>query len=335
MTASYLALYKSGELAKRVKHAKAILENCTLCPRDCKVDRRGKPIRSTQGKQGFCKSGLEVFISSHGAHRGEEPPISGIKGSGAIFFTGCNLRCLFCQNYQISHEYQGKRVSIEELSRMMISLQEQGCHNINLVTPTHFVPQILAALLIAISKGLRVPIVYNTNGYDSLDTLKLLDGIVDIYLPDIKYSKDKSAKECSSVSDYVKYNRIALKEMYRQVGTMKTDGEGIAIKGLIIRHLVLPGGVAGSFDSLDFIAKELSKDTCVGLMSQYHPCHRADKHAILKRGLNKKEYMEVVQYAEKLGMDNCLIQELASSDDFLPDFKKEKPFGVKNTNENE
>ena len=320
MPASYLALYKSGELLKRAEQAREILASCTLCPRNCKIDRRKKI--------GFCKSGLDVFVSSHGAHRGEEPPISGIKGSGAIFFTGCNLRCLFCQNYQISHEYQGKPVSIEELASVMVSLQEQGCHNINLVTPAHFVPQILEALFIAVSNGLQVPIVYNTNGFDSLDTLKLLDGVVDIYLPDIKYSDDKRAKECSEVSNYVKYNRIALKEMYRQVRNLELDDEGIAIKGLIIRHLVLPGGLAGSFSSLDFVARELSKDTCVGLMSQYHPCHKADKHAVLNRRLNKKEYTEVVRYAENLGMDNCLIQELASSDDFLPDFKKEKPFGA-------
>jgi putative pyruvate formate lyase activating enzyme len=338
--ASYLELFKSGELDNRVKRAKQILKECTLCPRDCRVDR-------TKGKEGFCKSGVDIVISSAGPHYGEEPPISGKHGSGTIFFTGCNMRCLFCQNYQISHLYEGKPITISDLAKKMIYLQSIGCHNINLVTPTHFLSQILEALLSACEKGLKIPIVYNTNGYDKVETLKLLDGIVDIYLPDIKYSDEKSAKLCSGVSDYVKYDRPALKEMYRQVGNLVVDDAGIAVKGIIIRHLVLPERLAGSFRALDFISKELSPDTCVGIMSQYHPCYKAllqnnierpesprrqsgdigaINHPILNRRITNAEYEEVVAYAEKLGMENCLVQSLTSADNYLPDFKKEKPF---------
>ena len=319
MQASYLKLFKSGGLAKRVKESKQILESCTLCPRECKVNR-------LNGKLGFCKSGTEAVISSAGPHHGEEPPLSGFRGSGTIFFTGCNLRCLFCQNYQISQEYEGQTIKTEELAQTMLSLQKQGCHNINLVSPTHFVPQILEALLLAAEKGLTLPIVYNTNGYDTIETLKLLDGIIDIYLPDIKYSADKYAEEYSDAKHYVKYNRPALKEMYRQVGNLVTDENGAAERGVIIRHLVLPERIAGSFESLDFIATEISKHTYISLMSQYHPCYKAYQHPVVNRRLKKAEYDEAVSYAEKLGLDNCYIQELTSSDDFLPDFRREKPF---------
>ncbi|MBI4834574.1 MAG: radical SAM protein [Planctomycetes bacterium] len=316
---SYFKLFNSGELAKRVSQAKEILKECTLCPRDCKTDR-------TKGNKGICKSGVDVVISSAGPHYGEEPPISGVKGSGTIFFTGCNMRCLFCQNYQISHLYEGKPITIDDLAKKMIHLQDLGCHNINLVTPTHFLPQVLEALSIACGQGLKIPIVYNTNGYDTVETLNLLDGIVDIYLPDIKHSDEESAKLCSGVSDYVKHNRPALKEMYRQVGNLTVDENGIAIRGLIIRHLVLPERLAGSFASLDFISKELSPDTCVGIMSQYHPCYKGETHPTLNRRITNREYEEVVDYAEKLGMENCLVQSLTSADNYLPDFKKEKPF---------
>jgi len=343
METSYRKLFKSGELGRRVNEVRQILESCTLCPRRCKVNRLA-------GKLGFCLSGTEVVISSAGPHYGEEPPISGSKGSGAIFFTGCNLRCLFCQNYQISQEYEGHPVNpvrsplplakasrrnvgatsngvkIETLAGMMLSLENQRCHNINLVSPTHFVPQILEALLIAVEKGLTLPLVYNTNGYDTIETLKLLDGIIDIYLPDIKYSDNKYAKEYSGVKNYVKYNRLALKEMFRQVGNLIIDENGIAQRGVLIRHLVLPERIAGSFESLDFIAEEISKEAHISLMSQYHPCYKADKHPVVNRRLKKAEYDEVVEYAEKSGLENCYIQELASSDDFLPDFRREKPF---------
>jgi len=372
METSYRKLFKSGELGRRVNKARQILKSCTLCPRRCKVNRLA-------GKLGFCLSGTEVVISSAGPHYGEEPPISGSKGSGAIFFTGCNLRCLFCQNYQISQEYEGHPVNpvrsplpegegvpmspdatirgtlrwspkthaesfgphpkasesigatsngvkIETLAGMMLSLENQRCHNINLVSPTHFVPQILEALLIAVEKGLTLPLVYNTNGYDTIETLKLLDGIIDIYLPDIKYSDNKYAKEYSGVKNYVKYNRLALKEMFRQVGNLIIDENGIAQRGVLIRHLVLPERIAGSFESLDFIAEEISKEAHISLMSQYHPCYKADKHPVVNRRLKKAEYDEVVEYAEKSGLENCYIQELASSDDFLPDFRREKPF---------
>ena len=327
MSANYLQL-GTDEIARRAKEAKQILEQCTLCPRACKVNR-------TKGELGFCESGLEVIISSAGPHLGEEPPISGSKGSGTIFFTNCNLRCVFCQNYQISQQAQGRPITTGELSDTMLSLQKQECHNINLVSPTHFVPQILEALALVIPKGLKIPIVYNTNGYDSLGTLKLLDGIVDIYLPDIKYGNErqqpnpvrgKYAQEYSGIDNYVKHNRLALKEMYRQVGNLVMDENGIAQKGLLIRHLVLPHRLSGTFDCLDFIAKEISKDAYISLMSQYHPSHKANKHPLINRRLKQSEYKEVVAYAEKLGLENCFIQELVSSDSFLPDFRRKTPF---------
>jgi len=348
MSASYIKL-NINEITQRAREARQILAKCTLCPRQCKVNRLA-------GELGFCQSGKEVIISSTGPHLGEEPPISGAKGSGTIFFTNCNLRCVFCQNYQISQEGQGHPVSPEDLAKRMLYLQEIGCHNINLVSPTHYVPQILSALVLAIPKGLNLPIVYNTNSYDSLETLKLLDGIVDIYLPDIKYADDKYAKEYSGagpvrsehtlekrpinsstlspenasngVNNYVKHNRLAIKEMYRQVGNLVISESGIAQKGLLIRHLVLPHQIAGSFASLNFIAREISKDACISLMSQYHPSHKASKHPLINRRLKPSEYQEVVEYAEKLGLENCFIQELVSSDDFLPDFQKENPFGA-------
>lgn len=319
MKPSYLKLYRNGELARRVKQASQILAKCTLCPRDCGVNR-------LEGELGFCKSGADMVISSAVLHFGEEPPISGAQGSGTVFFTGCNMRCLFCQNYQISQQHEGAVVNAEVLAQRMLSLQNQGGHNINLVSPTHFVPQILEALLIAVGKGLNIPLVYNTNGYDTVETLKLLDEIIDIYLPDIKYSDDKSAQECSGAADYVRHNRAALKEMYRQVGNLQTNENGVAERGLIIRHLVLPERLAGSFGSLDFIAQDISKEAFISIMSQYHPCYKADEHPVLCRRLSKKEYDEVVDYAEKLGLANCYIQALISSDNYLPDFLKDNPF---------
>lgn len=296
-----------------------ILEECVLCPRQCHVNRRA-------GELGFCECEPELAIASSGPHHGEEPPISGTKGSGAIFFTNCNLRCAFCQNYQISQQAQGRPATPETLAQTMLRLQDHGCHNINLVSPTHFVPQILEALALAMAKGLALPLVYNTNGYDSLKTLELLDGVIDIYLPDIKYADDSKAMDYSGVINYRKYNRLALKEMRRQTGNLVMDGNGIAQRGLIIRHLVLPNHLSGTFDCLDFIAKEISKDTYVSLMSQYHPCYQAERHPLINRRLNQSEYQEVVAYAEKLGLENCFIQELVSSDEFLPDFRKDNPF---------
>ena len=318
MKASYLQLDRK-KFARRIEQAKEMLRSCTVCPRECKVNR-------LENQLGFCKSGKDIVISSFGPHYGEEPPISGKSGSGTIFFTGCNLRCVFCQNYQISQEREGRPIETEELANAMIHLQDKGCHNINWVSPTHFVPHIMEALFVAIQKGLTLPIVYNTNGYDSLEILKLLDGIVDIYLPDIKYSTEENGRKYSGVDDYVKHNRIALKEMHRQVGTLKMDANGIAQRGLLIRHLVLPNKLAGSLESLNFVAQELSPETHMSLMSQYHPCYKACDHPDVRRRLNVPEYNEVVEHAEELGLENCFIQELHSSDDFLPDFKKEKPF---------
>jgi len=330
MKASYLKL-GNEELARRATEANLILKECSLCPRGCGVNLHtkyfGVGVNRLSGELGFCRSGKTAVISSAGPHHGEEPPLSGSAGSGTIFFTGCNLRCVFCQNYQISQEYEGYPIFTENLAKMMLYLQQIGCHNINLVSPTHFLPQILEALPYAVKKGLTLPIVYNTNGYDTIETLRLLDGIVDIYLPDIKYSDDRYAEEYSGVQDYVKFNRPALKEMYRQVGNLITDKNGVAERGVIIRHLVLPGRVAGSFASLDFIKQEVSKDAYISLMAQYHPCFKAHKHPAVNRRLKHSEYNEVVRYAQSLELENCYIQSLISSDDFLPDFNKDQPFG--------
>lgn len=320
MLSSYLNLYKTGELKKRVDAALEMLHECRVCPRNCGIDRFA-------GKTGFCKSGRQLIVSSYTAHHGEEPPVSGTRGSGTVFFTNCNLRCIFCQNYQISQLGEGEPCTAEELSDMMLELQKLKCHNINWVSPSHFVPQILEGLLIAAGKGLHIPVVYNSNGYDSVVTLKLLDGIVDIYLPDLKYMDDKNADECSGVSDYVKYNLPAIKEMHRQVGNLVLDGQGVAISGMIVRHLVLPGDLSNTFAALDFLSKEISPEVHISLMSQYHPCHNAEGHPVLSRRLAKEEYARAVEYAVSLGLDNCFIQAMYSSDVYLPDFKRKKPFG--------
>jgi len=253
---SYLSLYRSGELEQRGRALEARLASCDLCPRRCSKDRLA-------GKTGSCHSGALPVVASFCAHHGEEPPLSGTAGSGTIFFANCNMRCVYCQNYQISQshrEMRGKEISRTELARQMISLQNQGCHNINLVSPTHFVPQIVRALVEAVPMGLHIPLVYNTGGYDSVDTLRVLHGIIDIYLPDIRYASDKTAREYSHAREYVANNRAALREMYRQVGNLVTDEQGVAQRGLIVRHLILPGQLAGSRDSLAWLAHELSQE---------------------------------------------------------------------------
>jgi putative pyruvate formate lyase activating enzyme len=267
-------------------------------------------------------------ISSLGPHYGEEPPLSGTRGSGAVFFTGCNLRCVYCQNWQIS-QGQGKGMSNElcasDLADKMLDLQGKGCYNINLVSPSHIVPQILETLKIAKSRGLRIPIVYNTNGYDSPQILKRMEGWIDIYLPDIKYSNDEQAFKYSGVRNYVKRNRAAITEMFRQVGNLQLDEEGIAKRGVIVRHLVLPGDIAGSFESLKFLSS-LSKDIWISVMAQYHPCHKAAEYPELNCRINSAEYQRVLKWVEQLGFHNVLAQELDSSDIYLPDFSRERPF---------
>ncbi len=299
----YLKLYQNGRLKERVEEGYHLLESCHLCPRNCSVNR-------LKGERGFCKSGKNPVIASWNPHFGEEPPISGRLGSGTIFFTNCTLRCSFCQNYPISQLGEGNKETAKSLALMMISLQNKGCHNINLVTPTHFVPQILQALLLAIPQGLKIPLAYNSSGYESLKTLKLLDGIIDIYLPDFKYGADKQGKIYSNVPNYFSKTKLAIKEIYRQVGDLQINKEGIAKKGLLIRHLVLPNDLAKSENVLKFIAKEISKNTYIALMAQYFPANRTAQIPELNRRIIREEYQKVLAFTYFLGLNNILQQEI-------------------------
>ncbi|MGA2368398.1 MAG: radical SAM protein [Dehalococcoidia bacterium] len=323
---SYISLYKSGELEQRVATLKELLADCEICPRKCHVNR-------LENDSGFCRSGSLARISNYCDHHGEEPVLSGSKGSGTIFFSGCNMRCSYCQNYQISQAMDRKDSFLngEELAEIMLYLQEKlQCHNINLVSPTHYVPQIVEAVFFAARGGLRLPIVYNTNAYDSTDTLKLLDGIVDIYLPDIKYSSDEWAIKFSQGKDYISQSRQAIGEMYRQVGNLVTDSSGMAQRGLIVRHLILPNGIAGSADSLRWLADHISRDVTVSVMAQYRPCYKADSEPLLSRGISLDEYQEVVALMEKLGLENGWLQEMDSFNYYLPDFERQgHPFQIK------
>nr|MBU1327757.1 radical SAM protein [Candidatus Omnitrophota bacterium] len=287
-----------------IKKAYKLMESCRLCPRKCGVDR-------LKGQTGFCKAGKLPMVSSFHAHFGEEPPISGRNGSGTIFFTHCSLRCVFCQNNPISQLGQGKETSAEELAVMMLRLQTEGCHNINFVTPTHYIPQMLEAIFIARDKGLKVPLVYNCGGYESVEALEILDGIIDIYMPDMKYSDNTSAKKYSNAPDYFEVNKIAAKEMYRQVGGLKMY-RGIANKGILIRHLVLPEDLAGSQKIFEFIANELSPDTYVNIMAQYYPCHSANKFPEIDRRITAREYIEAIKLAEKAGLKNGFRQVMST-----------------------
>jgi putative pyruvate formate lyase activating enzyme len=299
--ASYIKLHESGKLARRASSAKEMLASCSLCPRNCGVNR-------LEGQLGVCGAGAEARVSSHNSHTGEEPPISGSNGSGTIFLTHCNLKCIFCQNYPISHLGNGTNTPPARMAEMMLSLQRRGCHNINFVTPTHYMPQILEALDIAADAGLRIPIVYNCGGYESLEAVRLLDGIVDIYMPDIKYSEEGPAIKLSKAPDYFKHACAAIKEMHKQVGELEEDSEGIAVRGLLIRHLVLPGGMAGSRKSLEFIAREISPDTFISIMEQYFPAHLALQLPEMSRRITREEYREVVAIVDELGLGNGWIQ---------------------------
>jgi len=292
---SYLKLDKSGELDGRIERLYKVLEACELCPRRCRANR-------LEGKRGRCASGKELFVSSFFAHFGEEPELVGRHGSGTIFLTNCNLLCLYCQNYDISHLGYGEEVSTDEAANMMLKLQGQGCHNINLVTPTHFAPQIVKATQTAARRGLKLPLVWNCGGYENAEIIKMLDGIVDIYMPDIKYSESEPAKKYSDASDYFERCKEAVREMHRQVGDLKVDAAGIAYRGLLIRHLVLPNGLAGSEKVLEFIAKELSEECYVNIMDQYRPCGKAYEYPELSRGITSAEYSQVVNFAAKLGL---------------------------------
>jgi putative pyruvate formate lyase activating enzyme len=291
------------ELQKRIEAAYELLESCHVCPRECGVNRL------KNDKLGFCRSGLNPVISSVSPHHGEEPPLSGTKGSGTIFFTNCNLRCLYCQNYPISQMGNGAERTPGELACQMFWLQEQGCHNLNLVTPTHFMPQILKALGIARDRGFNLPIVYNTSGYEAVESLRLLDGIVDIYLPDMRYSDDKAALKYSIAPHYPEVNRAAVKEMYRQVGNLVLDENGIAKRGIIVRHLVLPNGLSGTESIMKFLAQEISKDVYISLMSQYFPAYKANEHKELSRRTTAAEYDDACRIMEKYGLENGWLQE--------------------------
>lgn len=287
------------KLKSSLKEARKLLENCELCPRNCHVDR-------LKGELGLCETGDEIKISSFGPHYGEEAPLVGFYGSGTIFLTSCNLGCIYCQNYDISHQRIGKKASSEECVDIMLRLQKMGCHNINFVTPTHMTPQLMESLLIAWEKGLEVPIVYNCGGYESLKTIQLLDGYIDIYMPDAKYSDSNVAKELSNAPNYFEILKLALKEMFRQVGDLQLDSRNIAKRGLLVRHLVLPNGLAGTKEIMDFIAKEISKDTYVNVMDQFHPCWGGVDHPKIGRRLNHFEFKEAVEITKKAGLHNFL-----------------------------
>ena len=312
----YRQLYASGELAKRAETFQDILSCCTLCPWKCLVNR-------AKDELGRCKASAELKVARALAHFGEEPALSGTRGSGTIFFSHCHLSCCFCQNYQISQEGLGKIISPEELAQKMLSLQEQGCHNINLVSPTHYRPPIVQALCLAAAAGLMIPLVYNSNGYESVETLRLLDGVVDIYLPDAKYGEDAYAQTYSRAKEYTKTNEAALQEMYAQVGPLVLDGEGIAMKGLIIRHLVLPENLSQTEIVLNRIKACLGTQVHISLMCQYQPMFKAPQHNELNKRTSPEEYDRAISTLINLGFENGWLQDYEEIDgEFLPDFQK-------------
>ncbi len=316
----YLNLLADGELKKRVQALNALLADCTVCPRDCHVNR-------LNGKMGFCLAAEKPYVVSICDHHGEEPVLSGTNGSGTIFFGGCNLRCVFCQNYQISQRpryFRKFAITVRELAKHLLYLQnELQVHNINFVSPSHFVPQMVESIYLAALDGLNLPIVYNTNAYDALPVLRLLEGIVDIYLPDFKYFDDAAAWQYSRVKNYVPVARQAIKEMFRQVGLLKTDENGLAQKGLIIRHLILPNHLAESEHILAWIAQELSPQIAISLMSQYYPVHKAERFPLLNRKIRYAEYVRVTDVLQKWHMENGFVQEMEAPEYYLPDFEKE------------
>ncbi|OPX65259.1 MULTISPECIES: radical SAM protein [unclassified Methanoregula] len=296
---AYLTLHASGELDERADRAEDLLKACTVCPRRCGVNRFA-------GEQGFCRTGLLPVVSSYGPHFGEEPPLVGHGGSGTIFITHCNLACTFCQNADISQEGRGGEIPLEKFAEMMLRLQKGGCVNINVVTPTHIVPQLIRSIGIAAGRGLSLPVVYNSGGYESMDTLRLLDGIIDIYMPDAKYGSNRIAEALSGAAGYVDVMRDALREMHRQVGDLVITG-GIARHGLLVRHLVLPDNLAGSDSVLPWIAENLSQDTYVNIMDQYHPAHRVidnpeNRFPSLRRSITAIEYRQAVRIAQRAGL---------------------------------
>lgn len=293
---AYLRLLRSGELAERACSAGQTLENCDLCARYCRVDRR----HSIRGA--VCRTGERAVVYSATPHHGEEDCLRGLRGSGTIFFSWCNLRCVYCQNWEIAWQGEGEETSDEQLAETMLRLQALGCHNINLVTPSHVIAQILTAVDIAAQRGLRLPLVYNTSGYDSPEALALLDGVVDIYMPDMKYGDETLARKYSHVRDYVRVNREAVREMHRQVGDLVVNADGLAERGLLVRHLVLPNGASGVKTVTRFLAEEISPDTYLNLMGQYRPCHRASEHAELDHKMIRAEFSEALAIARRYGL---------------------------------
>jgi putative pyruvate formate lyase activating enzyme len=292
---SYLKLYRDGELERRVERALALLESCSLCPRACGVNR-------LEGERGFCETGRNARVASYNAHFGEEAPLVGRHGSGTIFLSSCNLLCSFCQNYDISHLREGVKVEPEHTAVMMMELAGRGCHNINFVTPTHVVPQLLESLVYAVEKGLRVPLVYNSSGYDSRETLALLDGVFDIYMPDFKFWDEKWGDRYCGAPDYRAAAVSAVKEMHRQVGDLVMDDQGVATRGLLVRHLVMPEGIAGTQEVMAFLAREISPDTYVNVMDQYRPCGEALQDEHINRRLTSLEFKEALKAAKGAGL---------------------------------
>lgn len=291
----YLSLSRSGELTQRVRQAHEHMASCDLCAWECKVDRLA-------GKMGVCKTGDKAKVSSFGPHLGEENPLRGWRGSGTIFFTRCNLHCVYCQNHDISQTDIGEETTPEGLAAIMLELQDRGCHNINFVSPSHVVAQILAALVVAAENGLRIPLVYNTGGYDSLAALRLFDGVIDIYMPDMKYSSAQTALKYSKARDYPRYNQAAVKEMHRQVGDLQINEQGLAVRGLLVRHLILPHGLAGTPQVVQFLAGEISRQTYLNLMDQYRPCHNAGQYPALNRRITSKDHEDAVRLARQAGL---------------------------------
>jgi putative pyruvate formate lyase activating enzyme len=292
---AYLGTYREGLFPEKINKAFKILETCSLCPRNCGVNR-------LKAERGVCRAAHLLEVSSYAPHFGEESPLVGLRGSGTIFLTHCNLRCLFCQNYSISHLGEGREISFERLARMMLELQRIGCHNINFVTPTPYVPQILKSLPLAVEMGLRVPLVYNTGGYDAVATLELLEGVFDIYMPDFKFASSEPAAEFAKAADYPEVARRAIKEMHRQVGDLVIDENGIARRGLLVRHLVLPSGLAGTGEVMRFLATEISRNTYVNIMDQYYPCGDLPPGSSLSRRITAEEFQEAVRMAGEEGL---------------------------------
>jgi putative pyruvate formate lyase activating enzyme len=294
---AYLSLYRDGELKQRAVAAVERLASCRVCPRDCGVDR-------LSDKTAACKTGRFARVSSYFPHRGEEDCLRGWRGSGTIFFSWCNLRCQFCQNFDVSQVGQGQEARPERLAEMMLELQAQGCHNINFVTPEHVVPQILEALVLAVEEGLRLPIVYNTSAYDSMESLRLMDGVVDIYMPDFKVWDSRTALKYLLARDYPEAARRVIKEMHRQVGELKMDEHGLARRGVLVRHLVMPAGIGGTPEIMEFLARQVSPHTYVNIMAQYYPAGKVsnDKYPEINRGITRQEYKDAVAAAQEAGL---------------------------------